>query len=100
MPLTSANTSALVGGATGDHMATQRQTESQIKCRVNRPFWKDGRVHDIGSELVLPAALASELYAAGKVERAENEPSDYHRQQLADAKARQARKKTAKPVAA
>lgn len=67
-------------------MATQ---PSHRKVRINRPFFMEGKRREVGEEVSLPLALASELMTARKVEPAEIEPTAEHLRALAEAKAAQ-----------
>jgi hypothetical protein len=71
-------------------MATS--SSQPIAARVNRAFWMEGKVHNVGEKISVPPALASELYAAGKIERADMEPSELHKQALLDIKMKADRK--------
>lgn len=99
MLLTTRNAGQLVGGTNGprDDMATQPQ---QRKLRVNRPFILDGKRREVGDEVTVPLALASELMTANKAEPAENEPSAAHLAAKAEAKARATPSKAAAPAVA
>lgn len=79
-------------------MATS--SSQPIKARVNRAFYMSGRVLAVGDTVDLPPALASELYAAGKIERADMSPSVNHAEALAAAKAKAERKSGGKKPAA
>lgn len=81
-------------------MATGHQTNQPVSARVNRAFWYEGKVYEVGSKLALPPAVASELYAAGKIERADLEPSPMHKQALLEVKAKAERKASAIKAAA
>lgn len=70
----------------------RQEVNQPIKVRVNRAFWLNGEVKNIGDELPLAPSLANELAGAGKVERADLDPSEEHVKRLAEAKARAKRK--------
>lgn len=53
-----------------------------IKVRVNRSFYFDGKPLAVGTEVSIPPALAAELDGAGKIERADREPSAVHKAAL------------------
>lgn len=71
-------------------MATS--SSQPIKARVNRAFVLSGRVLSVGDTVDLPPALATELHATAKIERADLPPSADHAAALAAAKAKAERK--------
>ena len=77
-------------------MATNSPNQP-IRVRVNRPFMYETKARAVGDEMTLPPSLASELWAAGKVERSDREPSEYHREQLEFQKSKAARKAAVVP---
>lgn len=78
-------------------MSNQKPRQANVKVRVSRAFLYAGKIIDPGTELTLPAPLAAELTNARRIEPVDQEPSEYHVQCLADAKARAARKAAAAP---
>lgn len=78
-------------------MATQQS--AQRKIRVNRAFIFDNRRREIGEEIVVPTLLAFELYTARRAEPADNEPSEEHLRNKAEAQAKVKAKATKTKVA-
>lgn len=70
----------------------RQEVNQPIKVRVNRAFWLNGVVQQVGDEISLNPALANELAGARKVERADLEPSEEHKKLLAEVAARAKRK--------
>lgn len=66
-------------------MATQ---PSHRKVRINRPFFLEGKRREVGEEVLLPLALASEMMTARKCEPCDIEPTAEHQRALAEAAAR------------
>lgn len=73
----------------------RQEVNQPIKVRVNRAFWLNGEVKNIGDELPLAPSLANELAGAGKVERADLDPSEEHVKRLAEAEAKARAKRKA-----
>ena len=78
-----ASGSPLVAG-TPANMATQPHR----KIRVNRAFYYEGKLRQVGDELTVPTLLYSELVTARKCELTENEPSEDHLRAKAEAAAK------------
>jgi hypothetical protein len=72
-------------------------TNQPIKVRVNRAFYFDGKALPVGAEVSIPPALAAELDGAGKIERADREPSQAHKAALVNAALKAERKGASAP---
>lgn len=86
--------SPLVAGTPDHTMATQ----AHRKIRVNRAFYFEGKVRQVGEELTVPTLLYSELATARKCELTDNEPSEDHLRAKAEAQAKAKTAKTAVPA--
>lgn len=89
-----ASGSPLVAGTQVNTMATQ----AHRKIRVNRAFYFEGKLRQVGDEFTVPTLLYSELATARKCELAENEPSEDHLRAKAEAQAKAKAAKTAVPA--